>query len=104
MRRETTPQLFELHQNFPNPIAIDGVPTTGFGLTTTLRFALGESAPASLSVYDVTGRLVATLVNETLRPAEYAVRFDVRNLAAGVYFYRLVAGNQHKTRRMLIIR
>ncbi len=58
----------------------------------------------SLVVYDLLGREVAMLVNEKKTPGIYQVQFDASNLASGVYFYRLVAGDFVATRKMLLTR
>ena len=57
-----------------------------------------------LKVYDILGREVTTLVNEVKAPGRYTVQFDARNLASGVYFYRLQAGSFVETRKLLLIR
>lgn len=101
---ETTPKLFQLYQNFPNPVSVHG--GTGFDLNsmTTIRFTLAASDHATLRVYDAAGRMIAVLLNEPLRAGEYAVKFRAGDLASGVYFYRLTSGTQHQTKRMLVIR
>jgi hypothetical protein len=92
---------FRLEQNYPNP----------FNPTTTIRFEVGGSGlPAgqagfvSLRVFDLLGREVATLVNDELRPGTYQRTFDGTNLASGVYFYRLQAGQFSQTLRLLLLR
>ena len=82
---------FELKQNFPNP----------FNPTTTISFRMPEHAHAQLVVYDLLGREVATLVDESLQAGTHNVQFDARNLASGVYIYRLTAGNYSETRKMI---
>lgn len=89
-----------LHQNVPNP----------FNPGTTIRFEVVPPASATLRVYDVAGRLVATLVENEVVSGERTVRWNGRNrsgnaVASGVYFYRLdTAGNKALTRKMVLVR
>jgi endo-1,4-beta-xylanase len=55
-------------------------------------------------VYDVMGREVQTLVNESLKPGTYEASFDASQLTSGVYFYKIVADNFVETRKMLMIK
>jgi len=78
------PDKYSLRQNYPNP----------FNPETKIRFTIIESRFTTLKVYDVLGRVVATLVNEVKQPGEYSVQWDASGsggLSGGVYFYRLVA-------------
>jgi len=65
--------------NYPNP----------FNGETVCQFEISERTGVRLSVYDLLGRHVVTLVDEEKDPGVYSVRFDGRNLASGVYVYRL---------------
>ncbi len=89
---DATPKEFSLEQSYPNP----------FNPSTTLSFVIGHSSFASLKVYDVLGREVATLVNETKPAGTYAVDFNASNLSSGVYYYRLSAGSFTQTRKMIL--
>jgi uncharacterized lipoprotein YddW (UPF0748 family) len=88
------PYVFDLNQNYPNP----------FNPSTTIRFAVPQSGPVSLRVYDLLGREVAVLVDGPLTPGFYAARFDGRGLSSGIYFYRLVASGFVETRKMQLIK
>lgn len=88
------PVNFALYQNYPNP----------FNPTTTIRFTVRSSAFVVLSVYDLLGRLVKTLVDSRLAAGEHSVVFDGRGLASGVYFYRLTAGGLAQVRKMLLVK
>jgi 1,4-alpha-glucan branching enzyme len=88
------PEQFALSQNYPNP----------FNPTTQLQFAISKLQMVTLKVYDVLGREVATLLNETKSPGTYTVDFDGAHLTSGVYFYKLTAGNFSEVRKMLLIR
>jgi photosystem II stability/assembly factor-like uncharacterized protein len=93
---------FELSQNYPNP----------FNPSTTIQFSIpsplqGEGQrvrSVTLKVYDVLGREVVTLVNETKQPGNYEVKFDGASLPSGVYFYKLNAGDFAQTKKMILLR
>lgn len=93
-RDGTIPNAFDLNQNYPNP----------FNPSTTIRFAVAQSGPVSLRVYDLLGREVAVLVDGPLTPGYYAAQFDGHNLSSGIYFYRLVASGFVETRKMQLIK
>ena len=75
------PAVYRLDQNFPNP----------FNPSTVIQYQLPKEAHVSLRVYDVVGRLVTTLVDGVQEAGFRSVTLDGRNLASGVYFYRLHA-------------
>ena len=83
-----------LCQNFPNP----------FNPNSDIRYQISEFRTVKLAVYDLLGREVAVLVNETTPPGTYQVRFDGTGLPSGVYFYRLQAGSYVETRKMMLVR
>jgi hypothetical protein len=92
------PQAFALDQNYPNP----------FNSATTLRFALPQSRDVELAVYNLAGQQVATLVQGWRQAGVYTVRWDGRDgsgraLASGVYLYRLEAGNEVQTRKLVLL-
>jgi hypothetical protein len=87
-------QNFTLDQNFPNP----------FNPATGIRYAIPSALFVTLKVYDVTGREVATLVRGEKPAGSYEVQFNPTDLASGVYFYRLQAGNFSRSRMMLLVR
>ncbi len=93
------PEAVELCQNYPNP----------FNATTTIRYTVGgvrgQGSGVSnvrLSIYDLLGREVATLVNAGQAPGTYEVRFDGSQLASGVYFYRLTVGKYTAVKEMIL--
>jgi len=88
------PDTIQLDQNFPNP----------FNPTTVISYGLTKTGFISLSVYDITGRYVATLVNETVQAGNHSVIFDASGLSSGVYIYRLSAGNAVLTRRLTLLK
>lgn len=77
------PQDFTLLQNYPNP----------FNPGTVIRYSIPVSAHVRLSVVNIVGQEVSTLVNETQPAGEYAVRFDGTALPSGIYFYRVSTSN-----------
>ena len=83
-----------LDQNYPNP----------FNPSTTIKYELSETSHVNLSVFDVLGRRVSVLVNETRRPGIYETEFDGSHFASGVYFYRLQAGEFTQSKRLLILK
>jgi hypothetical protein len=86
------PAVFSLRQNYPNP----------FNPSTTITYQVPSAGHVMLSVYDLLGRVVATLVDERKEAGSYAVRFDGRALSSGVYIYRLTAGQYIQTRKMVL--
>ena len=89
-----TPAAFALSQNVPNP----------FNPTTSISFTLAETGAASLKVFDLAGREVATLVNGVLERGAHSVEFDGANLASGVYVYTLQAGATVESRKMVLMK
>lgn len=85
-------QSFVLQQNYPNP----------FNPITMIGFQLSVAGHVTLKVYDVLGRLVATLLDGKQIPGEHSVTFDARYLSSGVYFYQLKVGNFVGTKKMLV--
>ena len=89
-----SPVAFLLAQNYPNP----------FNPGTLIPFELAKDGHVLLVVYDLLGREVATLVSESKIAGRYEVTFAPRNLASGVYLYRLQAGSFHDVKKLLLMR
>lgn len=89
-----TPNKFSLSQNYPNP----------FNPVTSIEFSITESAATSIIIYDALGREVETLVNENLSAGVYKTEWNASNYNSGVYFYKLVSGNNTETKRMLMVK
>ena len=83
----------KLLQNSPNP----------FHDITAISYCLPAAAQVTLATYDITGRLVETLVNETQHSGIHQVRWHRRNNPSGVYFYRLEAGESVAARKMVVV-
>ncbi len=110
---EQTPQNYNLEQNYPNPFSKGA----GGNPKTTIKYSIpfviarsGEAATwqspvnVTLTVYDILGRKVATLVNERKTPGNYSVKFNAFNLPSGIYFYTLRAGNFSTTKKMILMK
>jgi hypothetical protein len=90
-----SPPAFTLAQNFPNPAQVG----------TTVRFSLPAAAAVTLALYDVQGRHVATPLNRSpMQPGPHDVAVALDGLKPGVYLYRLDAGGQSATRKLLVVR
>ncbi len=85
---------FELFQNYPNP----------FNPTTSLEFTLPKSEYVELKVYNILGKEVATLASKNLNQGNHKYQFDGRNLASGVYYYRIEAGEYHQVKKMILLK
>lgn len=85
---------FGLMQNFPNP----------FNPRTKINFCLPEETLVSLTVYDITGRQVARLVNKVMKAGTYSIDFNGQHLSSGIYIYKIRAGNFSAIKRMLIVK
>lgn len=88
------PSELTLHQNHPNP----------FNPTTRIRFGLHEAGPVRLAVYDILGREVRILVNETRPAGWHEAVFDAGDLASGMYLLRIETGGSAVIRRMLLLK
>jgi hypothetical protein len=90
----TQPFTFALSQNYPNP----------FNPTTSIQYQVESRQYVTLTVYDILGRLVTTLVDGEKAPGSYTATFDGSKLPSGIYLYRLQAGNFTQTRRMVLMK
>jgi hypothetical protein len=89
-----TPDDYKLSQNYPNP----------FNPTTNIDFSIVEKGYVSLKVFDVTGRLIANLVDNNLSPGSYTYGFDASSFNSGVYFYQLQTENFIETKKMMLVK
>ncbi|MBN1781011.1 T9SS type A sorting domain-containing protein [bacterium] len=85
-------QSFHLGQNYPNP----------FNPTTTIQYQMPKTAFVTLTIHDLLGRTVATLVNEVRGPGEYSVIWNGKGNPSGIYLARLTAGGKIETRKLIL--
>jgi len=97
----SAPTDFVLYQNYPNPFSVNGAFGTAL---TTIRYALYQSSPVRVEVFDAMGRRVATLVNARQEPGFRSVQWNAARFANGVYFCRLQAGAFVQIRKMVVLR
>ena len=88
------PGSYALEQNYPNP----------FNPSTSVEFSLPAASEVRLSVFNLLGQEVATLVNGQMVAGSHTVRFDASRLSSGVYLYRLTAGSFSKTLKMVLLK
>jgi len=86
--------LFNLYENYPNP----------FNPSTTIKFSLKEYSGVKLTVYDIMGRELKVLVNQSLSPGVHSINFDGSNLSSGIYFYVLSSGSQNICKKMILLK
>jgi len=83
-----------LSDNYPNP----------FNPATTIQYALPETGDVLLTIYDLRGQEVASLVSEVHQAGYHKATWDASNFSSGIYFYRLQAGNFVQTRKMVLLK
>ena len=88
------PEKYSLSQNYPNP----------FNPTTNIKLQIAKSGFVKLTVFDISGREAATLVNENLNAGEYNVDFNASGLSSGVYFYRIETAGFTDVKKMTLIK
>ncbi len=88
------PSKFDLSQNYPNP----------FNPSTSINYELPAANFVSLKIYDMTGREVMQLVNETKEAGYYSVNFNASGLSSGMYFYRIQAGDFAGVKKMMLVK
>jgi hypothetical protein len=91
---ELSVETYELAQNYPNP----------FNPETVIYYQIPESGEVSLKVYDMLGRELKTLVNQTQNQGRYEVKFNARDLASGVYIYRLQVNDFVTSKKMMLVK
>ena len=88
------PSDFSLSQNYPNP----------FNPSTIISFDISIQTNVLLKIYDLLGNEVATLVNEVKPVGSYNVEFNASDLASGIYYYTLNAGDFHQTKKLILLK
>jgi hypothetical protein len=90
----TIPDVYELYQNYPNP----------FNPNTVIKFSIPKNSIVTLKIYDNTGALVKTLVNQEMNSGNHEVSFSGNTFASGVYFYRIESEKFTQTRKMILLK
>ena len=93
------PTSYVIHQNYPNP----------FNPVTTLRYDLPEDALVNITIYDMMGRVVRTMVNTQQNAGFKSVQWNATNdksapVSAGIYLYMIQAGDFRQTRKMVLLK
>ena len=88
------PQEFTLENNYPNP----------FNPSTAISYHLKENCDLELSIYDMDGKIVETLVNDNISAGNHTVNWDASGLSSGVYLYRLKTDNFIETKKMVLMK
>ncbi|MDI6839996.1 MAG: C1 family peptidase [bacterium] len=92
--KPSIPIQFSLSQSYPNPC----------GPVTYIKYTLPKRATVNISIYNVSGRLVETLLNKSIGPGSYTVSFESKNLPSGVYFVRFQVGHRIAAKEMILIK
>ena len=88
------PEKYELSQNYPNP----------FNPETVISYSIPKTEEVSLVVYNLIGEEIARLIDESKHSGNYTVEWNASNVASGIYFYRLQAGDFIQTRKMVLLK
>jgi polygalacturonase len=88
------PETIQLLQNYPNP----------FNPSTIIMFTVPQLSPVKLEVYDLSGKKITTLVNESKKAGQYMVYFNGSHLGSGMYIYKLVVAGQSEVRKMVLLK
>ncbi|HMS34680.1 MAG TPA: T9SS type A sorting domain-containing protein [Ignavibacteria bacterium] len=88
------PVKYDLSQNYPNP----------FNPSTSINYDLPVDGKVSLKIFDMTGKEVASLVNEVQTAGYYSINYNASSLSSGVYFYTISAGNFVQTKKMMLVK
>jgi hypothetical protein len=88
------PTVFALYQNYPNP----------FNPVTTIKFDLPKNSFVTIRIYDLLGRELETSISQNFPAGSYDIRFNAMNLASGVYFYKIEAGDFKDLKKMVVVK
>ena len=91
---ENRPLQYFLEQNYPNP----------FNTSTTIQFQIPNSEFTTLKIYDILGKEISTLVSKKLNQGNHTYTFDGNNLASGIYYYQLTAGEYREVKKMILLK
>jgi poly(beta-D-mannuronate) lyase len=88
------PDKFILYQNYPNP----------FNPTTVIKYSIPNDNIVDIKIYNSLGEIINILTNEFKKVGTHTIKFNGKNLPSGIYFYRVMAGKQMKTNKMILIK
>lgn len=88
------PTTFQLDQNYPNP----------FNAKTNITFNLETESDVNISIFDITGAKVTTLLNSRMDAGQYSINWDASEVASGVYYYSLKTNGEESTRKMTLLK
>ena len=88
------PTEFAMYQNYPNP----------FNPSTSIKFDISKKQMVKVSIFDITGREVALLVNQEMEPGRYSFDWNATNFASGMYFYKIESGDFKSVKRMMLLK
>ena len=88
------PAKYSLDQNYPNP----------FNPSTLIKYSVAQDGFVSVSIFNLLGEKVATLVNSNMKAGSYEVNFNASQLSSGVYFYSIEAGDFKAVRKMMLMK
>jgi len=92
--KENIPEQYYLYQNFPNP----------FNPVTTIKYDVPKQGNIELIIYDILGRKVKTLVNQTQQAGRYEVVWNASNVASGIYIYQIRTTDFVDTKKMILLK
>jgi hypothetical protein len=88
------PSVYSLDQNYPNP----------FNPSTLIKYSVAQDGFVNVSVFNLIGEKVATIVNSNMKAGSYEVNFNASSLSSGVYFYSIEAGDFKAVRKMMLMK
>jgi len=96
---DTNPQSYSLEQNYPNP----------FNPTTNIKYTVAKEGNVKIEVYDITGKLVTTLVNQSMSSGTYNVTWNGQNtsgqnVVSGIYLYRIQSNDFVAIKKMILLK
>ena len=94
LNNNQTVNTYKLYQNYPNP----------FNPTTNIQYTVMKAGLVTLTVYDILGRKVSTLINQYQTAGTHSINFDASRLASGVYFYQIEAGSFRSVKKMMLLK
>ena len=86
------PENFKLHQNYPNP----------FNPTTTISFDIPKDTHVRVNVYNISGSMIAPLMDSYLSSGQYSLKFNASKLASGIYYYELNTGEFKDVKKLIV--